>query len=237
MFCSALTSVTIPKNVKKIGRWAFTGNEETPSGLEEVTIEDGCSVIGQQMFQSCTSLKSITIPASVTEIGAYAFDECTALKSVTLADGLTALGYGMFEGCEALESITIPDGITEIPDHAFVMCTALSSVTLPESVKKIGEGAFGGCTALTSVDDLLLHVEEVGGYAFGETGITEVTIPANVKLREWKNEKRIPITVFLLSVPRSNPQRLPKAEGREVGDCSKGARRLLPLRFPVLLRH
>ena len=59
-YCSALTSVTIPKNVKKIGKWAFSGSDETPSGLEEVTIEDGCSVIGRVCFNTALRLNQFS---------------------------------------------------------------------------------------------------------------------------------------------------------------------------------
>jgi len=49
LFCSRLTTVTMGKNVTKIGGWAFT---------------------------YCSELTKIVIPAGVTKIGAYAFYHC-----------------------------------------------------------------------------------------------------------------------------------------------------------------
>lgn len=182
--CSALASVTIPASVKKMGKGAFA----ECGALKSVTIADGVTEIAQSAFSKCTSLASIAIPASVKNIGEWAFWGCTALKSVTFADGCTVVGENMFTDCTSLKSITIPDGVTEILDDTFRGCTALSSVSCKGTLKKIGERAFKNCTALTKVDDLLAHVEVVGGGAFQNTGITEVTIPAKVKTGSYDEE-------------------------------------------------
>ncbi len=70
MYCSCLTSITIPNSVTSIGNYAFSG---------------------------CSGLTSITIPNSVTSIGEYAFSWCWSLESVTIGTGVLSIGYDVFD--------------------------------------------------------------------------------------------------------------------------------------------
>jgi outer membrane protein assembly factor BamB len=121
---TAITSVTIPNSVTKIGDWAFNG---------------------------CTALTSVSMPSTVTRIGTSVFFSCTALTSITIQDGVTQIGEWAFAYCSALTSITIPDSVISIGNLAFQDCTALTTVTAGKGVSLIGDGAFSGCTALTSM--------------------------------------------------------------------------------------
>jgi hypothetical protein len=53
--------------------------------LESITIPEGVTSIGAQVFSNCDKLTSVSIPASVTEIGSQAFVFCIALRGVTFA--------------------------------------------------------------------------------------------------------------------------------------------------------
>ncbi len=184
--CHALKRLNIPKSVKKYGKGAFG----RCTALTDVTIADGVGEIGESAFYECTSLASVAIPASVKKMGKWAFGGCTSLKSVTFADGCTVIGENMFTDCTSLESITIPDGVTEILPDTFNGCKKLQFVSYKGTLKNIGERAFKDCALLTNVDDLLKHVDGEGldGGAFQNTGITELTIPANVKTGSYDEE-------------------------------------------------
>lgn len=52
------------------------------SGLNSVTIENGVTSIGNEVFGLCTSLTSITLPSSITSIGDWAFAGCSGLTSI-----------------------------------------------------------------------------------------------------------------------------------------------------------
>ena len=173
---TSLTSVKLPKTLKKIGSYAFSGC----SGLTSVTIPDSVTSIGDRAFQDCSSLTSVTIPDSVTEICYCAFSGCRSLTSVTIPDGVTTIGSSAFNGCSSLTSVTIPGSVTEIYNYAFYGCSSLTSVTIPDSVTEICYCAFSGCRSLTSVT-IGNSVKYIENYAFdGCSGLTSVTIGNSV---------------------------------------------------------
>ena len=72
MYCSSLTSVTIPDNV---------------------------TAINSRTFAYCSSLASLTIGNSVTNIGEYAFYDCYALTSLTSLNPIPPIcGNNVFYG-------------------------------------------------------------------------------------------------------------------------------------------
>ena len=92
----------------------------------------------------------VTIPEGVTSIGDNVFRWHSSLTSVTIPEGVTSIGSSAFSGCSKLTSVTIPEGVTCIGNDAFYGCSSLTSVTIPESVMSIGKSAFSGCSSLTS---------------------------------------------------------------------------------------
>ncbi|MBR3418395.1 MAG: leucine-rich repeat protein [Oscillospiraceae bacterium] len=164
------TVVTIPGNVKKIGK--ITSGEYKVKGafeglsIEKVIIPDNVTYIGHDAFRYCSSLTSITIPDSVTSIEHGAFADCTSLTSITIPDSVTSIGNSAFSGCTSLTSVTIPDSVTSIGAYTFSGCTSLTSITIPNSVTSIGSNAFNGCTSLTSITipDSVTSIED-GAFA------------------------------------------------------------------------
>ena len=74
------------------------------TSLSSITLPEGLTSIGGSAFSGCTSLSSITLPEGLTSIGTHAFSSCTSLNSLTLPNkGLTCVGYRAFDGCRLLE--------------------------------------------------------------------------------------------------------------------------------------
>lgn len=151
--------VTIPSGVKRIHTGAFHSNTK----ITGVTFPSTLTEIDPYAFRGCTGLTSVALPSSLITIGAHAFYECSNLTSVKLNAGTTGIGIGAFEGCTALKTVTLPDGLTTIGNRAFRGTSSLNSVTLPSSLQYIYDNAFE------------------------KSGLTAVTLPASVVLKECES--------------------------------------------------
>ncbi|MBP5308529.1 MAG: leucine-rich repeat protein, partial [Clostridia bacterium] len=133
---------------------------------ENYVIPAGISEIGERAFEHHDEVKTITIPEGVTVIGKYAFSGCANLESVIFAgtSALNTLGSNAFENCVSLENVTLPGTITAIPEYTFHGCTSLKSISLADTVTSFG------------------------GYAFAESGLVSIEIPAQVtKIGEYNS--------------------------------------------------
>ena len=161
----AADTLTIPNNIKNIGKSAFYGC----SGLMSVTISESVKNIGGSAFYGCSGLTSITIPKGVESIGDEAFRGCIEITSVTISEGVKSIGESAFYGCNKLTAVTIGDGVENIGDFAFRSCSRLVGVTIPVSVKSIGRSAFYDCKSLSvQFSGTVAQLESVsmGNFAF-----------------------------------------------------------------------
>lgn len=81
---------------------------------------------------------------------------CPYLDTVYCQSGLRTIGDDTFDNCPNLRCVNIKEGVTDIGRNAFSETRQMESIILPNSLEKIGEGAFYN------------------------TGLTTLTIPANV---------------------------------------------------------
>ncbi|MBQ7230749.1 MAG: leucine-rich repeat domain-containing protein, partial [Oscillospiraceae bacterium] len=122
---------------------------------------------------------TITVEEGCTSIGNYAFYYCQYATELTLPESLTALGSNSFSSCYGLTKVVLPDGITEIPDSCFYYCGALAEVEWPDALTTIGSNAFNSC----SLGDLVIPegVTSLGQYAFGgNSNLTKLTLPSTL---------------------------------------------------------
>ena len=88
--------LTLPDSVRCISG-AFAGN----TALQEVTLKNGITSIGDMAFMGCGSLKEINIPSTVTEIGGSAFYGCSSVKKLVIPESVQSIGDGAFTDCRA----------------------------------------------------------------------------------------------------------------------------------------
>lgn len=96
----ALTKLTIPENIRHIGKSAFMD-----SSLTSITIPNSVASMDEGVFSDCSNLTNITIPNSVISIGDYAFEDCSSLTNITIPNSVTNIGEGAFQGCSELKTI------------------------------------------------------------------------------------------------------------------------------------
>ena len=172
VFCSGLTSITLPSGVTSIGGAAFMDC----SGLTSLTIPSGVTSIGESAFCHCSGLTSLSLPSSLTSIGESAFEGCSGLTSLTIPSGVTSINESAFRGCCGLTSLALPSSVTLIDAFAFEGCSGLTSLTLPSSITSINLGVFRGCSGLTSLT-IPSSVTLIDDYAFAYcSGLTSIYV-------------------------------------------------------------
>lgn len=125
---SGKDSYSVPKEVRTIGKWAFSfvplSSVELPEGL--LSIDDGA-------FAGCQSFSSIELPKGLQSIGSEAFFYCKNLSSVVLPEELQSIGKEAFYTCTSLASLVLPKGLQSIGDKAFSECPLLTLTVFPDS--------------------------------------------------------------------------------------------------------
>lgn len=195
--CSLLKKIYFPASLRSIGDGTFSGC----GSLTLVDMQDGVKSIGNGAFLCCDSLVQLELSEALTELGDFAFADCEALSSVRFtSDKLTALPDRVFYGCKSLSRLRLPDKITSIGKRAFSGCEKIESLYFGEPLAYLGAYAFENCSKLSSLDvsaeviptgmvsgcyqlswfmvqDGAVRIEQS---AFGNSGITDVSIPASV---------------------------------------------------------
>lgn len=163
------TTVTIPTEVKTIGRMCFavTAVEEVilPEGVEnieskafvdcnklrKINFPEGLQTIKDKSFMNCSSLTEVVLPETLTEIGDYAFHSA-GIEQLTLPDPKNFLSTGVnVFGAIKIKNISIPKDF-RLSKAMFATCQQLRSVSFEADWVTIPERCFYYCTNLTEID-------------------------------------------------------------------------------------
>ena len=205
-----ITSISIPKTVKKIGTSAFNCCDS----LKAFTILSTIEEIGNTVFDN-SGITSLTIEdtdqtliigggsnTSVTVFGSGFKPSCTVYAGRNIvtkdgkgpfqfADNITEITYGpqvtAFSKHECRRNSIVQKvkilstQITDIPEGAFGECSALESINLPENLTTIQNSAFIWCKNLWDAV-LPSTLKSIGGQTFDGCPLTpEYTIPASME--------------------------------------------------------
>ncbi len=155
--CTSLASITIPENVSRIARGAFTDCPLSHLAVSPENIffdsRDDCNAIIETASGTLLiGCAATTIPETTKALGEGAFENCTALTSVSLPEGLTIIGVRCFKGCTGLVALTIPTTVTEIQQEAFAYCENISTIHTDQPIPPLtAPDAFEGCTPIVYV--------------------------------------------------------------------------------------
>jgi len=117
-------------------------------------------------------LRVLYLPKNLVTIQDCCID-CQNLDSVYCQPGLQTIGRKSFYGCTSLKYVGLQEGLTEIGENAFENTYSLETITLPNSLSTIGGGAFlsSGLTAIT----IPANVQKMGVGAFACARRVEVS--------------------------------------------------------------
>ncbi len=163
------TTVTIPADVKTIGKMCFASAdvEEVilPEGikcieskafadcfnLKKINFPEGLETVKDRTFMNCGSLVEVILPTTLTKIGDYAFYNA-GIKQLTLPDPKNVLstGISVFSAIK-VKSINVPKNL-RLNKAMFSNCQQLRTVNFEADWVTIPERCFYYCTSLEKID-------------------------------------------------------------------------------------
>lgn len=170
--CRSLKYITFPKEMKKIGPFAFRA-----SGLcGALVIPEGVTHIGPSAFNNWSDyegahmyLTSLSLPTTLEYIGGSAFLNQKFNNELILPEALKVIEGGAFSECNYLYGqLNLPSGLEVLGNGAFGGLSKLTGpMILPAGIKEIGGMEGTGCSSLVLPEGL----EVINDYAFGGEGV------------------------------------------------------------------
>ena len=156
---TAITSITLGKEISRIDRHAFSycpnlSSFEVSSENQNYTTEDG--VLYSKDMTELVAYPTgrngaFVVPDGVTSLNITCFEGAMGLTSVDCGKTLIHIGERAFFGCENLASFKMPNTVTAIDTDAFYHCKKLANVSFSNKLQGIGDHAFMGCTSITRI--------------------------------------------------------------------------------------
>ena len=180
--------------------------------MESVEMPDSITAVGQKAFGRCFNLREVVFSNALTQIDPSVLSGCMKVTQVHLPDSLTCLQSRNFYDCpleevvipasvskvgeqafnhQHLRKIVVAPGNPYLSTDGTALFSAdgsellsalvtVESYVVPKECRVIGRAAFKGQTKLASVD--LGDVQEIGAFAFFRTGVSQVHLPATLRL-------------------------------------------------------
>ena len=184
---SGLVTVELPSTLQHIKEGVFLQCKS----LETVTAECLRSV-GMQAFLDCVKLQKLPDLSQTYAIGDFAFYGCTSLTEAdfyAVEEDLT-LGDSVLGNCTSLRTITLHCS----PDHSMEATYATPTaqygpfrdtpsdvqIVFDGELTRIGDGLFRRSNFYTNLDSIPETVTEYGWFAFAQSSLTEITVPAHI---------------------------------------------------------
>ncbi len=207
-YCQNLRSITIGTQVETIGDHAFDAvNDALCLVVQDGSpVQLWASAHGVRYASESTSftyrlegdkayitgytgtLPETVVPAVIDGYPVYAIENLRSpiLTHVVVSEGIEVIGDSAFAAyfdyekgyIRTLVSVSLPQSLKIISADGFWGQENLQEITLG-SVVEIGQGAFGSCTMLKQIT-LPDTLTTIGWRAFEYSGLTSLTIPANV---------------------------------------------------------
>ena len=191
--CNAesLLKITIGKNVRQIGSWAFTNNQHLKEFAVDPANEAFTAVDGILFTKDLQELCFYPCGRNIN-FDKYGYPETRKVRNpetgkeedevVTttyeIPDGVRVIRSKAFYKCYYVNVTRFPDSIERIEEKAFHRTSALTDFTMPAGLTYIGKDAFAYDDKLTTLT-IPAQIKEIGEYAFFNcTGMRSLTVQA-----------------------------------------------------------
>ena len=174
--------------IRSIGENAFGyswGNYE----VQRIVLPDGIQEVNAAAF-SMLGAHEIILPDSLEKIYPRAFKQ-QKIQEIRLPEGLRHIGMSAFENNYDLKSLEIPDSVETIEPSAFQVSAygkdpSLENLKLPNNPRytTVAANAFANQKKLTELH-IPEQIETINVGAFKKLGITQLSIPRNVRILEY----------------------------------------------------
>ncbi len=140
------TAITIPADVKTIGKMCFASTD-----VEEIILPEGIKCIESKAFADCFNLKRINFPEGLETVKDRAFMNCGSLVEVILPTTLTKIGDYTFHNA-GIEQLTLPDpkNVLSIGISVF-SAIKVKSINVPKNLR-LNKAMFSNCQQLRTVN-------------------------------------------------------------------------------------
>ena len=183
-YCGKLLDLTIPKGINTYNTSTYI-SFLTGSSIKNIVIEDGRTVINNNMFYGAQKVTNIEIPESVTIIGKSAFRECKALTNIKLPKNLTTIDNYAFDYCSSLTSIELPESVTTVGESVFSNCTKLLNLTIPKGINTFNTSTYTGFLTDSYIKNIIIEDGRtaINDYMlYGGQKVTNIEIPESVTI-------------------------------------------------------
>lgn len=192
----SIVKITFPNSITEIGEYSIFCPE-----LTEITLPSNLKTIGRRGVIKCVNLKELKLPNSLKTIGELSLNGC-GFASIVIPDSVTSIGKSAFADCENLVNIKLPNNLETIPDSMLESCGSINTITIPASVKKIENSVFFYCKNFENIRFLNGNLQSmtVGKDIFAGCPLKNVYIPKNSSAsdEEWRNTLGIKSTVKII---------------------------------------
>jgi len=142
------------------------------SSVTKIVVNDGVKKIGSFAFYECIKLVDLQLTDSIEEIGDHAIYGCLELTAINVPKNLDRVGAGSFANCAKLTNITVSEG-NEVFNTDVDGVLYYDDGTIYEVIQY----------PLGKSDEkyrIIFGVNRIGPYAFENSTLKEVVIPASV---------------------------------------------------------
>ena len=163
--------------------------EEYCEQIGEIELPDGMTRVGNEAFDDCYNAHISGLPSTLQSIGSYAFYGISYWPSedLHLPEGLYSIEYSAFRYCGGIKNLYIPASLAYISDAAFSSLYDIENFYVDEANPyfkvdgvAIIDTRYNRLVAATLNTVIPSYVEEIGGSAFSDLAIEDITIPENV---------------------------------------------------------